>query len=282
MNDLMRKAVVVCFGLMLAGLAIFASLATVQASPDYQPTPFLTATPGPDGRILYTVQEGDSAYRIAAVAGITLDEFLQLNNFGPDPVLQIGQVVLIGLVEPPAPTLAPGETRQPEEIIAALTPTALLDASTICAQLYLDENGDALRQETEIALADGEVSVTERLGVFSGKQTTTFNDTPVCFENIPPGSYIITMAIPTGFNRTTDLSLTIELAPGDTSYVNFGAQPSGDFAADLNQELPNNPNSPILGLAGVLFLLVGAGAAVYAAMRGRRKYPEDKEPQGGG
>ncbi|MEJ2757597.1 MAG: LysM domain-containing protein, partial [Anaerolineales bacterium] len=146
-------------GVTLASMLLVGMLAPVQAAPALQLTEFPTPTPGPDGRIIYTAQDGDSQWRIAAVAGISLDELRRLNNLDADSIIRPGQVLLLGVLEVVQPTLAPGET--PEAgTFPTPTPTGIADASAICALLYLDVNGNSARDENEIARADGEVSVT--------------------------------------------------------------------------------------------------------------------------
>jgi LysM repeat protein len=269
----MKKALYLMFGMGILGLMTFAWRMPVNAAALLQPTPFPTPTPGSDGRILYTVQEGDTLYRIAAVAGISLNELRQLNNRGADhDVLIPGQVILLGLAGPGPglPTAAAGETPQGVTALTP-TPTLIMDSGEVCVLLYADINGDAFRQETEMGILGGEVSVTAQYGGYSDKQPTKAGDPEVdaltCFENVPPGTYIVTMAIPDGWNETTVLTKTIDLLPGDTSYLNFGAQLSGlgrpqeTGGGDSNGE---SGRSPMLGLLGILLLLGGAGLGVYS------------------
>lgn len=277
-GEILRKSTVFLVCVALLGLVIPGLFSPVQAAPAYQMTDFPTPTPGLDGRIIYTVQEGDTLWRIAAVTGVSLDELRRLNNLDADAVIRSGQVLLLGLVAPQQATAEPG-AEQPPAQPGEVTPTPIMDASTICALLYLDVNGNAIREDTEIPLADGEVSVTERLGAFSNKGTTSFQDEPVCFEDIPSGEYIITMALPAGYNRTTELSLTIELAPGDTSFINFGAQPSSiaPTATPLVPGTGGGGSSPLLAVLGVAVILAGIGVGLWAGMRGRRSTHQERE-----
>ena len=262
-------------GLALVLLVVAGILVPVHAAPDFQLTPFPTPTPGLDGRIIYTVQDQDTLWRISAVSGVSLDELRQLNSLDADAVIRPGQVLLLGVVSPQQVTPAPGTALDPA-LQPTPTATVLADASQICALLYLDENGDAVRQESEIALADGEVSVTERLGAYSEKGTTAYNnDTdPLCFENIPPGEYIVTIALPGGFNRTTPLSVTIQLLPGDTSYLNFGAQPTSIFEplTDTANDGSGSRSNLLVGILGATLLLGGAGVGVWAVLNNRRRF----------
>lgn len=249
----------------LAGAGLFASSVSTLAAPQFQLTPFPTPTPGEDGRILYTVQPGDTLWRISAVSGITLDELRSLNGLGADDVLQDGQIILLGLAGPAAATAGPEQTAAPVE--ATPSPTVGISTGTICVLVYDDTNGDGIRQDTEPGLGGGAASVTERNGLYSGNVTT--EDSPAelpvaaCFTDIPVGNYNITVAIPENTNPTTGLNLGLELLPGDTTQVNFGAQTSGAaIAADLPPE--EGGRSPLLGILGIGLLVVGAGLGLYS------------------
>ena len=278
-ENFLKKSIAFFLCAALTSIVLFGLMTpATHAAPDLQLTAFPTPTPGADGRIVYTVQDNDTLFRIAAVAGISLNQLYELNSMDADSVIRPGQVLLLGVVTPEVPTAAPGETLPPE-FLPEPTATVLQNASSICALLYLDANGNAFREEDEIALPDGEVSVTERLGAYSAKDTTSlFNDTdPLCFENIPSGEYIITMALPTGYNRTTPLSLTIELAPGDTSYINFGAQPSGSLLFTPTPEGATGTGgggggNPLLTILGVTIILAGLGVGIYAGTSSRRSF----------
>lgn len=267
-----KNLLILLMGVVLTGIFLAGLLVPAHAAPALQLTDFPTPTPGQDGRIIYTVQESDTLWRIAAVSGVSLDELRQLNNLSSDSV-RTGQVLLLGVLEAVQPTLAPGETPNPDTLPTP-TPTGMADAGSICAMLYLDANGNSIREDTEIAMADGEVSVTERLGRYSSKQTTTFQDEPVCFDNIPPGEYLITMALPGGMNRTTDLSVTIQVAAGDTSYLNFGAQPAGVYPTITSGEDGSGGSGSLIAVIGITLLLAGVGVGVWAAIGSRGRFKE--------
>lgn len=263
----MRKtltAILAGAGLLLVLLSVFSTPAS--AAPQAQLTAFPTPTPGADGRILYTVQAGDTLWRISGVTGISLEELRQLNNLAPDEALVEGDILLLGVAEvAPAEgaTAAPGAT-------AAVTPTPTLaegetaDTAVICVLLYEDLNGDSLRQETEVGIEGGEASVTERTGAYSEKKSTAAGADAVCFDDdLPVGNYIVTMAIPDGYNATTTLSVDFELMAGDTTYLNFGAQKT----AESEQEAPllaESGRATLFGILGVGLLLAGVGVGIYS------------------
>lgn len=86
------------------------------STPPNTPTPIATATPLPDGRIVYIVQPGDTLISIAVTFDVTLDALYELNNLGPDSLISIGQEI----------TLARDEeiVAATEEAVAAETPEA--------------------------------------------------------------------------------------------------------------------------------------------------------------
>ncbi len=140
----MRRLLLVFPLLALTCLLLFQASYQTLAAPRAQLTPFPTPTAGPDGRILYTVQSGDSLWRIAAVAGIPLEELRAMNNLGPDDIISPGQKILLGLGGPAGqlPTQGPPPTPTSE----LPTPTPGVGTGTLCILLYADVNGDAVRQ----------------------------------------------------------------------------------------------------------------------------------------
>jgi len=259
-------------GLLLVLLSFWPTPAS--AAPQAQYTPFPTPTPAADGRILYVVQPGDTVWRIAAVTGMTMDEVRQLNGLAPDETLVEGQTLLLGTTEtlPVATaTLAPGETPAAEVPVVIGEDGEVQDTAVICVLLYDDLNGDAIRQESEVAVEGGEASVTERTGLYSEKGSTIAGTDPVCFEkDLPPGNYVVTMAIPDGFNATTALSVEFELIAGDTTYLNFGAQQT----AQAEQEAPflaESGRATLFGILGVALLLGGIGAFIYSIRLARKR-----------
>jgi hypothetical protein len=251
------------------------------AAPNFQLTDFPTPTPLPDGRILYTVQTGDTLWRIAAVSGLTVDELRQLNNLSPDAIINPGDVLLLGF----AGGAAPEATATPEGGIIP-TPSNLLPTPTsgpgtgiVCILLYDDTNGDATRQDTELSIGGGAVSLTNQGGSVSlendtvpGPADPAVEDPPrVCWEDLPEGDYNATVALPDGYNPTTHLTLAFNLRGGDETYIDFGAQLSTEGIEAEEVTIPEEGGrSPTLGIIGGVLLLGGLGLAAAALFMTRR------------
>jgi len=241
-----------------------------------------TATPGADGRILYVVQPGDSCFRVAAIHSITVDQLRQLNSkLDENCSLIEGQELLIGIISMEGtPTAGPSPTPLPP----TASPTPFTGTTEICVLLFKDDNGNALREETESAVDGGAVSVTENNGEYSAAQDTVVPADPeayqgICFSNVPEGNYNITMGIPDNYNPTTSLNYSLEVKAGDRAEVGFGIQ-SQLIVADPNQNPnPESKPSPLFGIIGGLLLLGGAGLGYYAWRAGR---PESKLSGGSG
>jgi hypothetical protein len=189
-----------------------------------------------------------------------------LNNLGADDVLVEGQIILLGVggpeVEPTQEVIVtPLEDLQP-------TATSLSNTGNICVLLFDDANGDSLRQETELSIPGGAISVTERLGNFTETRNTEIGDVEVCFEGIPAGEYNITTAIPDGYNPTTELSATIQLNAGNSKSLRMGAQISSGGIADV-LPVEEGGRSPLLGILGLGLLLAGGGMGFMAIQRMR-------------
>jgi hypothetical protein len=230
-------------------------------------TPFPTPTPGRDGYIVYIVQPGDSPWRIAAIAGITVEELFALNGIQPGDYITPGMQLVLGSAGPPAPTAAP-ETELETPTAPAGTPTPEFGMGEICVLLFQDLNGNARLDAGETPLAGGRVSVGDVAGSVSVEQTTGNTPEGYCFEELPGGDYNVSAAVPGGYNPTTAMNLPVRLQPGEIKYVQFGAQPSGVIGGGLGQA--GDGRSPVLGILGAFLLIAAGGVGYYATRVGRR------------
>jgi hypothetical protein len=272
-----------CTSSALVGLSLLLILAfalslsfPAQAAPVAQYTVFPTPTPGPDGRIIYIVQANDTLWRISAITGVSIDDLRRLNNLTPEQLIHEGDQLLIGLAGPAILTPTPGPAPTPTSNLPS--PTSPPGFGTLCVLLYEDVNGDSLREETEPSLPRGAISVGDRLGKVSltaetpsgGISDKVYPDPQdvgyTCFDQLPEGEYNITVAVPEGYNPTTVLNRTLGLKAGDETLIAFGAQANEETVVET-AIIPETPGkSPILGILGGLFLLVGAGLGVYAVL----------------
>lgn len=216
--------------------------------------PILTPTPDANGRILYVVKENDTCISIAGKMNISEQELRDLNNLEGDDCqyLFVGRELLIGIYEEPTPTVTP-------EIPVEPTPTPLPGNGTICIYLFIDENGNALAEETELPLAEGAVSVTNRLGTVNQTGTTDASGESLCFPEIPEGDYNISVAIPEGYNPTTVMNYALALGAGEISTIDFGAQASSALRPAFGSDKP----SPIFLVIGFFFIAAGIGLWFY-------------------
>ena len=265
---------------ILGGIACFVGLvilaAPVQAAPNAQLTPFPTPTPGADGRILYIVQPNDTLWRIAAITGVTLEQLRTLNRI-TDDIVNPGDVLLIGYGGPGTEaTATPGAA--PTQGPAEASATPIPGIGNVCVMLYLDSNGNGMREDTEPWITGGQISVANRSGTVSESAQTEivlddFGDqTHMCFKDLPQGNFIVTVAIPDGYNPTTALSKDFTLNPGDEAFISFGAQPNSEKSIEP-VVIPTEPSSrsPVFAVLGGVLLIFGLGLGAYAYLLVRKR-----------
>lgn len=255
---------VILFFLLLIFIGTIPSANVVSAAPNAQ---FVTATPGPDGRILYMVVEGDNCSIVAFNHGITVPQLRALNTrLDENCTLTVGQQIVVGLAVSDAPTAGPAPTLPP----ATVTATPVSGTTEVCVLLFDDMNGDALRQETEFGIEGGAVSLTNLNGSYSQTQNTTSTIDPdlvepirSCFTDVPQGEYNVSVAVPDTYNPTMLLSYTLTVRAGDRASIDFGAQ-SKTLTVSEATDTQQGERSSVLGIFGLLLLLSGAGLGYYA------------------
>ena len=259
----------VIFFIILLFLALFFIGMTLpgsnaNAAPNAQ---IITSTPGPDGRILYTVVEGDNCSIIAFNHGITVPQLRALNTrLDENCTLTIGQQIVVGLVVSNAPTAGAAPTLPP----VTPTTTPVSGTTEVCVLLFDDMNGDALRQETEFGIEGGAVSLTNLNGSYSQTQNTTSAIDPdlvepirSCFIDVPQGEYNVSVAVPDTYNPTMLVSYTLTVRAGDRASIDFGAQSKTLTVSDTTDS-GQGERSSVLGIFGLLLLLSGAVLGYYA------------------
>lgn len=255
-----RLWILLALALLLAAFLRLA--ASVSASPAAQLQQYATPTAGPDGRILYTVQAGDTCTSIALKSNMTVEQLRALNaNLNPACDLIAGQVLLLGLAGPAGATPTAGPS--PTPTVPVPTPTAFPGTAEVCVVLFNDVNGDGLYQpDTEGVIAGGAASLTGTN--YARTLQTVLNPDPaaypgVCFTDVPQGDYTVSMAIPDGYNATMDVTTSLAVMAGSRVYIDFGAQ-----ARNVTVVVTGSGRSPVIGMIGALLLLAGLGLAWYA------------------
>ncbi len=261
----------------MLGCITFIQSYHIMAAPLAQLTVFPTPTPGPDGKIIYIVQPNDTLWRISAITGVKIETIRELNDLGVNDTILPGTKLLIGYAGPSGPTAVPGTF--PTQAPVTPSPTSSPGWGILCVLLYNDLNGDSMRQEAEPSIPGGEISVSNRSGSVSltaetpsgGVATTIVDPTPqergyTCFDQLAQGQYLISVAAPEGYNRTTELNETVNLEAGQTTEIAFGAQVNSELEAQ-SAIIPESPRkSPIMGILGGALLVAGIGLGVYAAL----------------
>ena len=266
-------------------------------------TKFPTPTPNAEGKIIYTVQAGDTVIDICGVIGrgsdITcIDDILKMNGLSDPRSIYVGQQLIIGTtgapVQPTA-TTAPTEaataapTTDPNAQPTASQPTteaSLQPAEptqtggagegSICVTLYNDANGNGVLDAGEGLVAGGTFSLLD-LTASTTLQTYTTDGAsePHCFEGLPSGNYRITSTLPAGFKATTRADWDLNLLAASSASLDFGAQSTGEAASGNGSDGGASGDSgrltqALLAGAGVILLLIAAGVAGFLVLTRRR------------
>lgn len=260
----MKTRLILAVFLVFAGGVLLWWQNPVAASPTGQ-VAYPSPTPGSDGRIFYIVKAGETCTQISLLYGVSVEYIRTTNLLDENCTLQEGQHIMIGVGGPSSvsPTPNPSSTIMPPT--ATATP-GVGGSAKICVLVYDDVNGDTLRQATpEGAIAGAAISLTSLDGKYSQTLTSSINPDAtayqgMCFTDVPPGKYNVSAAAPDGYNPTINLTTRVDVIAGDTAYVDFGAQ----VKAAAETGAPSQGFSPLLGILGAAFLLVGIGLGAYA------------------
>jgi LysM repeat protein len=219
--------ILLVLGLLVAPAAVYA----------VDPTP----TPNAEGLIVVAVQPGDTMWSIAARAGLTLDQLLELNPpLTRDSFINAGDQLIIGRGELPAaePTaVASPETAETEAedgdstdapaLQATTVPTPEATAApvlgaTVCLRAFEDVNRDGLMNGSEglrpavaFTIADGEQ-------VISNYVTDGVSE-PYCIEGLPAGTYRISRSLGPNEQPSNAPDWALALTDGAEFSLDFGS-----------------------------------------------------------
>jgi hypothetical protein len=256
----MKRKSVIGFGLIF--LLLIVLVGTVLASEPVPQGAFATPTPHESGEIYYVVQEGESCVAIGLKLQMDWNEIRNLNGLDESCNLQPGQELLIGF----GATQTPVPMDAPTSEVGGVTPTVETSMGEICVFLFNDINGDGVPGDGEYPIADGVVSVSDTENRISETKNTIWDETQICFTDLPTGEYNISVAAPQGYNPTSSENVPLVLAPGQTSKINFGAQESS--VAPVETEVPGpggtgGTGNILLGIFGILMVVGGIVLGVY-------------------
>jgi LysM repeat protein len=257
-----------------------ATEAPTQAAAAAQPSgPYTLATPDATGRLVHTVQVGDTLSQIAWQYGTTVEEIKRLNGLTNDfAVLGVQLVIREGGEQPaeqpaaaePAEEAqaeeAPAEEAQPQAEEAEPLSSDSAGNGTVCVMSYDDGNSNGLREADEAKVAGITFTLSDGTQVV-GRYTTDAISEPYCFADLTPGTYIVSW---TGdaFQPTTEQSWTVDVGAGSIQSREFGALPlEGGTAANAGDG-GDGGGMPgwlvaLLGALGVIIVLGGIGVAIY-------------------
>lgn len=243
--------------LLLLGCVVF--LARPVAASSQPQVVYQTPTARADGHIVYIVQEGDSCLRIQLLTGTTIEQMRTLNKLDQNCTLIPGKELLLQVITPVA-----SATPNPRVTATPLLPTQtpIKGNGKICVLLYDDRNGNAIREESEVAISGGAASIADRLGRFSKTVNTTDDATSVC-EEVAEGDYSISMAIPGGYNPTINMNSQVKVQAGDQATLEFGAQRASNVEAPSAEAPQPAKSSLMLVILGGLLVVTGIGLGGY-------------------
>lgn len=250
--------------IFLLGAGILLMIEPASAS-SLQQSSYQTPTPNADGQIIYMVEDDDTCTRIYILTGVSIDDLIALNDLDEDCSITPSQQLILGTVAPATET-PEGPTSTPTEALPTATPFE--GNGEVCVVLYEDLDGNMMRDDGELYMAGGVISINNRLGTYSETMDTIGGDPDevelVCFENVPEGEYNISMGIPEGYNPTTSMNYSLVVSAGDTIVIDFGAQPGSQVSEDdVSDSGSSSGRSPVLLVIGFFLLAGGAGLAFF-------------------
>jgi hypothetical protein len=253
-----------------------------------------TSTPDADGIITIEVQPDDSLWAIAARAGITIPELLELNGMNESVVLQPGDRLIVARVTPPA--TATSDIPTPTMLPPSPSATAVKPRTAVCILAYNDLNHDGKLSEGEALRSNVAFTVYNEQEVVANYVTDGLAE-PHCLEDLAPGVYHVTRSLTKDEVLTTEGDWALTLSEGSVLNLAFGSYnqnpqvlaPTLDPDQQLRTRLALTPEatptatpepdviptprtSLMIGLAVALFsLLAGLTVLTYLIVKRRQE-----------
>ncbi len=247
--------------------------------------PITRAEPDANGRIVHEVQQGQTAWAIAAVYGVDLDEMLRINNLTRPVVLRPGDkiIVKLGQGETPPPTPTPiteytiqqGQTIWEVAVTHGLTVDQLLEYNGLTRQdvilpgtvlrLVPPEEGAAPPETPAPPSESAEVSSTPApVQEMAVAPSETYTVTPLPTSTLRVMPTITPAYSPTPSPVPPTLTSTAPVLSADT------ATPAPTTTVAVNDSDRDDMWIVGLGVLGAVWLLVGGiGLVSYVTRRGR-------------
>jgi LysM repeat protein len=199
------------------------------------------------------------------------------------PPEQVQQPVEVQLTQAPPPTQDVQPAPVTEVASNAINPAAT--TGSVCVILFEDLNQNRIQESGENALAGGMINLSQAGQPVESIQTDAAPD-PHCFVNLSLGDYVTVASAPSGYGLTTSNQFRVQLSPGATINVAFGAAegvqavapPPADSGGLVNetasQDAPQSLGDQLLSYSGLIILGLAAlvligGLGIALAMRRR-------------
>ncbi|MFK7801279.1 MAG: LysM peptidoglycan-binding domain-containing protein [Anaerolineae bacterium] len=223
-----------------------------------------TPTPNSQGFNEVLVESGDTLWSIAARAGLTLDELLELNpNLNRNSFIGWGDRIVVGKSTGSAAGAAP-ETTEPEpaaeavEVAEAVEPapeesaaeseaapeevvevaptaepvaTATPSTGSICLRAFDDANSDGVYASGESLRAGVAFTLAKDQAVVSNYITDGVNE-PFCIEGLDPGNYRISRSILPNEVATNGTDWGASIIAGSPQQFDFGSRIDDSMMAE--------------------------------------------------
>ncbi len=185
--------------------------------------------------------------------------------------------------ETPTPEFTPTFTATPTET-PTNTPTPI-QTGIICTNAFADSNGNGQRDPEEGYMAGVTFVVGQGGQVVAPQGISTGSETPVCFENLMPGDYVVAQQIPRHLVMTTAPSANITVSSGTTISLEYGSwfrQQEEEQATvtpepvqeDVGSETNPTDEGPelltIVGLGAIALAILMMGVIIFILLRQQR------------
>lgn len=129
---------------------------------------------------------------------------------------------------PAIPTEAAAATLQ-ATLAATAAPAATATSAgsgAICANAFLDQNGNGLHDSNEGFVTDVTLTIAQGSAII-GQAVSTGTDKPVCISNLIAGTYQVAQSVPAALESTTQSNATVQVTDGQTVGLEFGSRLRG-------------------------------------------------------